>query len=178
MDRSSTRFPAPSRPPFGPGSKPSPINPSSRERGITMRLLSCGLLVIVVLAGGAVPAPVPAPGEGVIDPVVLPAGVADPAGKVGYLAGAKGLVEAVDLEKGELLWQSKEPARPLVAFDKLLVAQARVADRANRVRVVLFDVKDKGKKVLESEPIVFPEWVSISTAYGKSFSSRATIHKG
>lgn len=139
-----------------------------------MRLLACGL--IAILTGSAPSAPAPA--EQAVMPTALPAGVADPAGKVGYFAGAKGVVEAVDLEKGELLWQSREQARPLAAYDRFLAAQVKVADKPNRVRIIVFDVKEKGKKVLESEPVVFPDWVSVSTTYGRTFSSHATVRKG
>src|SRR5689334_21633455 len=89
-------------------------------------------------------APAPAPES--VTPTPLPGGVADQAGKVGFVAGAKGHVEAIDLEKGELLWESKEPARPLAVFDRSVAAQAKVEGKANRVRVVVLDVKD-GKRV-------------------------------
>src|SRR5205823_1519283 len=116
------------------------------------------LLVLLVPALSAAPAPA----ENAGTPAPLPAGVADSAGKIGYLAGAKGLIEAVDLEKGVVLWESKEPARPLVLFDKFLAAQVKVAGKANRVRIIVLDVNQKGKIVLESDPVVFPDWVSVT----------------
>lgn len=136
------------------------------------------LPTILLLAPAVFAAPAPAPTDKVIAPVRLPAGVASPDGKVGFLTGAKGTVEAVDLEKGELLWQTKEQGRPLVAFDHFLAVQVKPEGKANSVRVLVLDVKDKGKTVLESEAVVFPEWVSVVVTYGRSFSSQASVHKG
>ncbi len=136
-----------------------------------MRYLLCGTLVAFLTLA-------PAPADKPIAPVPLPAGVADPEGKIGYFAGAKGVIEAVNLEKGELLWDTKEQARPLVAFDNFLAVQVKVADKPDRVRIVVLDVKQKGKKVLESDPVVFPEWVSVVITYGQTFSSEASVHKG
>jgi PQQ enzyme repeat len=119
-----------------------------------------------------------APGGNPVAPVPLPAGITDQAGKVGYVSGAKGGIEAIDLESGEVLWEAKEPARPLVVWDKLLIAQADSADKANAVRILVLDITQKGKRVLESDPVTFPEWVSVGVTYGRSFSSQARVHNG
>jgi hypothetical protein len=143
-----------------------------------MRFLLISALFATLFASRSLTAPAPAPEEKVVAPIPLPAGAADPDGKVGYLSGSKGVVEAVDLEKGELLWQTKEQARPLVAFDHFLAALVQVPGKANSVRIRILDVKQKGKLVLESQPIVFPDWVSVSVTYGRTFSSHARVEKG
>jgi hypothetical protein len=120
----------------------------------------------------------PAPANATIAPIPLPAGVADPAGKIGYLAGARGVIEAVDLDKGVLLWDTKELARPLVAFDTMLAAQIQVPGKPNSVRIIMLDATQKGKKVLESEPVVFPDWVSVTRTHGRSFESQGSVSKG
>lgn len=112
-------------------------------------------------------------------PVVIPGGVADAAGKVGYLTQPKGGLAAVDLEKGTVLWESKEATRPLAVVGKRLAALA--ADKG--LRIVLLDTEAKGKKLAESEPIKLPEWVVIGTGLdhqqaGKSFTARASVAKG
>lgn len=141
-----------------------------------MRSLLCGALVATLMP--ALLSAAPAPADKLIAPHPLPAGVADPDGKIGYFAGAKGVIEAVDLEKGELLWDTKEQARPLVVFDKFLATEVKAAGKPNQVRIVILDVKQKGKKVLESDPVIFPEWVSVVVTYGRTFSSEASVHKG
>src|SRR5207253_1912591 len=90
-----------------------------------MRMTECGVLSAAVLAtvvlGGAVadapptpqpqandkPALAPVPRETLVVPVVLPGGVTDAAGAIGYLTvpGGDGLV-AVDLETGKVLWKT------------------------------------------------------------------------
>ena len=57
-------------------------------------------------------------------------------------------------------------------------AQVPVAGNANSVRIVVLDVKQKGKQVLESQAIVFPEWVSVTVTYGRTFSSQASVLSG
>jgi hypothetical protein len=133
------------------------------------------LLVTVLLLPSAVLA---APADNSAAPVPLPGGVADPAGKTGYLANDKGGFDAVNLENGELLWDSKDAPRPLVAFDQFLVCQLPLADKPNQVRIVVLDVSQKGKRLLESDPVVFPDWVSVGLRHGRSFTSEGRIHKG
>jgi hypothetical protein len=110
--------------------------------------------------------------------VPLPGGVADPAGKTGYLANDKGGIDAVNLETGELLWESKEAPRPLGASDQFLVCQLPVKEKANQVRIVVLDVSQKGKRMLESDPVVFPDWVSVGLTHGRTFASEGRLHKG
>jgi outer membrane protein assembly factor BamB len=110
--------------------------------------------------------------------VILPGGVADAAGKTGYLANDKGGIDAVNLETGELLWDSKEPGKPLIVRDQRLIIQVPVKDKPNQVRILALDVSKKGKRVLESKPVVFPDWVAVGLTHGRTFSSRGWIHKG
>jgi hypothetical protein len=119
-----------------------------------------------------------APADRTVLPVPLPLGVADPAGKVGYVMGVSGHVEALDLGTGKVLWEAKEAGRPLLVVDKALLIQAPVAGKANAVRVVLLDTAREGKQLLESEPVVFPDWVSVGLTHGRTFSSEAWAHKG
>jgi hypothetical protein len=42
--------------------------------------------------------------------------------------------------------------------------------------VIVFD--KEGKKLLTTEPIVFPDWVSVPKTYGRSFDSTARLQKG
>src|SRR5262249_9479270 len=111
-------------------------------------------------------------------PVFLPGGVADPEGKIGYVTNPTGGIDAIDLESGKLLWATDDASRPLVAFDHKLAAQATVKDRPNSVRVLVLDSSDKGKRLLLSDPVVFPDWVVIGQAYGRSFESRGRVERG
>jgi hypothetical protein len=131
------------------------------------------LLSILSVAGAA-----PGPAEEPIVPIPLPTGVADPAGKIGNVVGIKGHIEAIDLEKGELLWEATVPAQPLIVFDTSLAALMKVPGKPNTGRIIVLDVKEKGKKVFESEPVVFPTWVRIPQALGWRFSSQASVFKG
>lgn len=113
-----------------------------------------------------------------VKPALLPIGVTDADHKVGYVQGAKGGVEALNLENGDVLWTTKESGTPLVAFGKLLVVQRPVAGKANCVRIAVLDTSEKGKEMQLSDEVVFPEWVSVGVEYGRTFSSQARILKG
>jgi hypothetical protein len=121
-----------------------------------------------------------APGGGAKDalaaPVLLPAGgVADPAGQVGYFRNTSGGIDALDLETGKLLWATREASHPLLATADRLFAHAPVPKKANGVRVVVLDVKNQGKRVLESQGVMFPEWVSVGPGHGRSFAATARL---
>jgi len=108
-------------------------------------------------------------------PVPLPIGVADAAGKVGYVPNDKAGIDAIDLANGETLWQTKESTQPLLALEKRLVVWVPVKDK-HEIRLVVLDTTDKGKKVVESDPIALPDWSDFG-GYGHSFTARANADK-
>ena len=90
--------------------------------------------------------------------MVLPGGaVADPDGKVGFVPNTSGGIDALDLASGKLLWDTKEAPRPLLATPDRLFAQALVRGKANQVRIVVLNTTQKGKRLLESQPLSFPD---------------------
>jgi hypothetical protein len=102
------------------------------------------------------------------------AGVADPAAKVGFFPNTTGGIDALDLANGKLLWTSKDAHRPLLASADRLFAQKNL-DKPNQIRVVILDSTREGKRVLESETITLPDWVSVTVAYGRSYRSNARL---
>jgi hypothetical protein len=100
--------------------------------------------------------------------VVLPAGIADTAGEIGYFASAAGGIEAIDLTTGEVRWESIEAQRPLLIANGRLLAQA--GTRRNRLRVLAFDLAKNGECVFESDAVVLPSWVVTGEAPGRSFT--------
>src|SRR5262249_2234244 len=136
----------------------------------------CCASLLLVTAVHAAPAP-----DGESSPttsVPIPLGVADPAGKTGFVANDKGGIDVINLENGELLWDTKDANKPLAVVGKKLLAQAAVMGKANQVRVVVLNVGEKGKKVLESDPVTFPDWVSVGLTHGRSFTSSGKVVKG
>jgi hypothetical protein len=99
-------------------------------------------------------------------------GVADPAGKIGFFPNTSGGIDAIDLANGKLLWTNKEANRPLLATDDRLITQAGTT---NHVRVLVLDTHNDGKRVLESDLVKFPDWVSVKVDYGRSFTSGARL---
>src|SRR5205823_4768852 len=102
-------------------------------------MLALGPVALIALVV-AVPPP-PAVTPSVIDPtrggpVLLPCGVADAAGRTGYLSNPGGGIDAVDLLTGDLLWKSDEAQRPLLVVGGRLYAQAGL--KRNRIRVLAF----------------------------------------
>ncbi len=114
---------------------------------------------LLSLCTAVLPPPPPAAGvagwhETVVQPFALPGGVADPAGRTGYLADARGGVSAVDLRSGRVLWHSASARRPIVVTGERLYASAPAGP--GRLRVVGLDVARKGEVVFESEPVTVP----------------------
>ena len=65
-----------------------------------------GPLIFLLVLGAGMSRTAPAEREDASQgPVFLPGGVADPAGKTGYVTNATGGIDAIDLEGGRLLWQ-------------------------------------------------------------------------
>src|SRR5579872_6390140 len=133
-------------------------------------------IVTVFAAAGSVRA---APATSVLTPafIAIPVGVADSAGKVGFVTGESGTVEALELDNGKVLWTSKDATKPLAATGKKLIAEVPERGKANAVRIIVLDGAQEGKKVLESEAITFPDWVSTGLAHGRSFASSAVFDK-
>lgn len=110
------------------------------------------------------------------DFVRIPGGVADRAGKVGYVQSVKGGVDALDLTTGKVLWSFGEFARPVALVTKGLVVQIPEKGKANAVRLVVLDLARKGEaKKSVSKLIEFPDWVSVGTEYGRAFTSSARV---
>jgi hypothetical protein len=108
-------------------------------------------------------------------PAFLPGGTADQAAKTGYVTNPTGGIDAINLETGELLWATKESGRPLVASDNRLAARTNVQGKANSVRILVFD--KTGKRLLQSDSVIFPDWVSVELTHGRSFDAHAEIAK-
>jgi hypothetical protein len=134
----------------------------------------CYVTAFVGLACLLVAAPAPEK-DASARPVPLPVGVADAAGKVGYVPNDKDGIDAIDLANGETLWQSKESTKPLLALEKRLVVWVPVKDK-HEIRLLVLDTTDKGKKVIESDPIALPDWSGFG-GYGRSFTAKANPDK-
>jgi hypothetical protein len=156
-----------------PGRKSADL--SVQKEPVMIRIRVC-LLAFVTLASTATSLSILAGGVISAQPVFLPGGTVEPEGKIGYVTNPDGGIDAVNLQTGELLWDTKEANRPLVAFQQKLVAWSALPGKANSIRIAVFD--GKGKRLLQSDPVVFPEWASVGLTYGRSFSARAEIAKG
>lgn len=131
-----------------------------------------GLLWGSVLASGvalAASEPVPSQNAANEAAIRLPAGLADPSGKIGYFASADGGIESIDLATGKVRWHTHEAQRPLQLDGDHLLAQAGV--KRNRLRILRLDCAS-GECNLESDTIVFPSWVVTGPAHGHSFAAR------
>ncbi len=136
-----------------------------------------GFVPILLMSCPVFAAPIAPPAW--VTPLRIPGGVADPAGKTGFITTDKDAVAAVNLETGEILWTADLPSKPLAIAGNRLAVQVPVKGKGNAVRIVLLDTAAKGKRVLESEPIVFPDWVvTAGQEGGKSFASSGKLHQG
>jgi hypothetical protein len=101
----------------------------------------------------------------------FPGGFLDPTGKVVYVQSALGGIEAVSLESGKVLWNTEAFVQPLALLGNKLIVQAPEKGKANVIRILALNVKDKGKQLSSSDPIMFPEWVNTGTVHGRTFQS-------
>jgi outer membrane protein assembly factor BamB len=101
---------------------------------------------------------------------VIPAGILDPAGETAYVANDRGGVDALASETGKLLWRSREAQRPLLVLGDRLYAHA--FGNTNESYLVALNLLNGGECILESEAIVFPEWVRARDGHDHSFSAQ------
>jgi len=132
------------------------------------------LVSVVLMALTASPAK---PTENPPLSVRLPLGVADAKNNIGYVPNDKDGVDAIDLTNGETLWQTKEATRPLFVLEKSLVVWTQAKDKPHEIQVLLLDTTAKGKKVLQSDAIVLPDWVGFG-GNGHSFTAQAEAKSG
>jgi hypothetical protein len=111
-----------------------------------------------------------------IRPIFLPAGVAGPDKRAGYVSDTSGGIQALDLAQGEPIWRSQLAGRPLIVREHaLVVLQLAVPDKENALRVALLDGNDQGKMLLASDAITFPDWVSATITTNESFGYSARL---
>ena len=67
----------------------------------------------------------------------LPCGISDAGNRTGFIANARGGIDAVDLATGDLFWDVEGARRPVLAEDDRLFAWAPV--KGNGLRVLAFD---------------------------------------
>src|SRR5262249_30889120 len=108
----------------------------------------------------------------------LPGGLADAEGKSAYVAGINGTIDGVDLATGKLIWESKLGSKPLALDGKRLAVQAAEPARPNALRIVVLDLSAEGQLLGKSDPVVFPDWVVLGVAHGRSFTSTGRIDQG
>ena len=105
-----------------------------------------------------------------IQPLFLPRGVAEPSGKIGYVANGNDGIDAIDLNNGRTLWATSEASYPLLATRHWLTAQKTLPDQSNAFQLAKLDTDRKGSLLLLSESIVFPDWVSVQPPNDEDFS--------
>src|SRR5918912_2862566 len=108
----------------------------------------------------------------------MPWGVADARGAWGFVPNRAGGIDALDLATGRVLWSTAEAPTPVALVGRTLVALAPDRVRRNALRVVTFDVEDKGRRLRVSDAVVFPDWVSVTTAPGRSFTTDSWVDRG
>src|SRR3954469_26065126 len=130
------------------------------------RSLQAALSAVVLLAAARPTSP-----QGPHRFAGLPGGVAAPAGKVGYVQAPSGGVDALDLATGKVLWQVAENCKPLGLAGDRLVCPTPEKGKANALRILVLDTKDRGTVLKRSDPVVFPDWVSVGVTYGRTFAA-------
>jgi hypothetical protein len=133
------------------------------------------LVLMAALAAPAALTAFPGEPERACRVLLLPGGVADLAGRTGFVANATSGIDAIDLVTGELLWQTAEAQRPLVASGDRLYAHTVGKD--NHLRVVACDLTRRGAVLLKSAPLTLPDWVVPTDGPGRSFTMNSRLEK-
>lgn len=96
----------------------------------------------------------------------FPGGLLDSTGRTAYLGTPTGMV-AIELARGEVVWETREAHRPiLVAGDRLY---ALALSASNRLSIVAFDLASKANRVFATDVTDFPRWVATRDTPTQSF---------
>jgi hypothetical protein len=106
----------------------------------------------------------------------LPIGVSDDHRTTGYARNPRDGIDSFDLATGHQFWTTTEAHTPLLVAGDTLVAQADGGGR-NRLRVVVLD-RLTGKRLLQTEPVILPDWVSVAPAPGYSLTLVPAVRAG
>jgi hypothetical protein len=107
--------------------------------------------------------------------VTIPGGIAEPSGRLAYVASANDGLEAIDMESGQPIWETKEAQKPLALAGDQLIAQApRGQAKINTINIVILDAPS-GKVVAHAQPIIMPDWVAVDGGIGLTFGSTSAI---
>lgn len=110
------------------------------------------------------------PHSALVRPTIIPRGVAESEGRRGYLANAAAGISALNLTTGEHLWTTDCAAQPIfIAAESQVAALKGDNQRANVLLVVMLDIVGQDMVTLVSEPIVFPDWVVVTTSSSEDF---------
>ena len=138
---------------------------------ISALLLAPG--VVLVLASAA-------PADPVRDAVswqAMPAGVADAAGELGFVANANRNVVAVNLANGKETWAGARGDYPVAIVGSRVLVLNADADKPNVLRMTSFDTQT-GKTGVRSDPIAFPDWMDLRPGGEQSFGLLSRIDGG
>lgn len=110
-------------------------------------------------------------------PIFLPRGVAGPEKLIGYIGEPAGGIEAIDLAAGGLHWRTETAAWPAIVIEKWLAVLCFARDLPGALQVVTLDRSKQGQRVVESDPLVFPDWVSAAIIPEEFFSYRVSADR-
>jgi hypothetical protein len=96
-----------------------------------------------------------------LQPLLLPGGILDPNGKIGYFTNPTNGIDAIDLNDGSTIWTTNKVSYPLLATSNWLLAQKIIPDRSNAFQIAKLDLDRQSCSIWLSEPVVFPDWVSV-----------------
>lgn len=104
-----------------------------------------------------------------------PGVVAGPSGAAIYAMNPDGGIDAISSASGELLWSTREAARPLAIHRQQLIAQRPPAGHADALDLVFLDLEDGARR--QTFSIELPEGVRAAVDQGMSttFDARAVV---
>lgn len=108
---------------------------------------------------------------------LIPGGVADTAGKTGFVGAEQGGLDAVNLQTGQTLWHADGKYTPLLAANgRVYVLEPN--GPANVLQIVKLDAAH-GRRTVQTQTFALPAWVSTAEGVpGLIFRAQARLENG
>jgi hypothetical protein len=105
--------------------------------------------------------------------------IVDPGRCLVYVMNPKAGIDALDIEKGTLVWSTNQAAKPLALAGNRLICQVETKSLGNELKIAILNVQEQGQRVITNS-IKLPSNVriSINETLNTSFNTYGRIHEG
>lgn len=102
----------------------------------------------------------------------VPGGVVDAAGRIAYVQGARGGVDAVEIASGRVVWSDAALQRPVAVVGTRLLVEV---PGLGNLRLAVREARANAPPTATSDPLPLPKWALRPSGNRGIFSSRTTV---